>query len=96
MISVSLPPGLPVATAAALRGQRVAEARAADAAARIVLSGTAAPAELARATLQALQAAPDLLGGLVDLHNARRAYQANAAVLRGADAASAALVRWTL
>jgi hypothetical protein len=95
MSPVSPSSGLPMATAAALRGQRVAEARAADAAARLVLSGTAPNHDLSRALVQAMEAAPDALRALTDLHQATLSYKANAAVLRGANAAAAALLRWT-
>jgi hypothetical protein len=89
-------PGLAMAQHASLRGMRSAEMRAADAAGRIVLQGTGPPTELARTLFQAHQASPDVLGGLMQLHQAREAYKANATVLRGADAASAALVRWSV
>ena len=95
MFPVSFPPGLPMATSAALRGQRMAEARAADAAARIVLSGTAPNHALSRTLVQAQEAAPDALRGLTDLHQATLAYKANAATLRGANAAAASLLRWS-
>lgn len=94
MVSAVSPfPSLSMAQNAALRGMRRTEAQAADAAFAIVRAGTAAPLQLGRAELQALEAGPDALQGLTRMHQARLAYQANAAVLRGADAASAALLR---
>lgn len=95
MTPVAMSHGLPMATAAALRGQRVAEARAAEAAGQLVLSGTAPSQALARTLVQAQEAAPDTLRALTDLHQATRAYQANAVTLRGANAAAAALLAWT-
>ncbi len=93
--SSSAPP-LSMATNAALRGMRQAEVRAAEAASTIVQSGVAAPVPLGRAEMQALEAGPDMLKGLTDLHQARLAYKANAEVLRGADAMAAALLRWSV
>jgi hypothetical protein len=85
-----------MATNAALRGMRRAEAQAAEAAFSIVRSGTAAPVPLSQAQMQALEAGPDMLKGLTELHQAKLAYKANAEVLRGADAMAAALLRWSV
>lgn len=96
MVSAVSPfPSLSMAQNAALRGMRRAEAEAADAAFAIVRSGTAQPLQHGRAEVRALEAGPDAVQGLAQLHQARLAYQANAQVLRGADAASAALLRWS-
>jgi hypothetical protein len=54
------------------------------------------PAVTAQALVAAQQAAPDAFGALMDLHLAEAAYRANsnATALRGANAASAALLCW--
>jgi hypothetical protein len=97
MLSAVSPfPSLSMAQNAALRGMQRAEAQAADAAFAIVRAGTATPLQLGRAEVRALEAGPDALQGLAQMHQARLAYQANAQVLRGADAASAALLRWSV
>lgn len=97
MVSAVSPfPSLSMAQNAALRGMQRAETQAADAAFAITRAGTAQPLQLGRAELQALEAGPDAIQGLAQMHQARLAYQANAQVLRGADAASAALLRWSV
>lgn len=78
---------------AALRGLRQAGARAAEAAFAVTRAGTIQPGPLAASQMQALASGPDMAKGLADLIQARLAYRANAAVLRGADAAAAALLR---
>jgi ABC-type Fe3+ transport system substrate-binding protein len=84
---------MPVATAVALRGQRIAEARAADQAADMVLTGPAASLDIARSLIAAQEASPDMLDQITRLHQAG-AYDATR--LRGASAAAAALVRWSV
>lgn len=107
MSTISSPP--PNAMAAAMRGLRLAGDRAADAAATIVEAGVmpppAGPGQ--RETTALLPPAgpplppvsvppqPDIARGLIDLHAARLAYAANAAVLRSADEMSATLLRRT-
>jgi len=99
--ALSGPPPLQVATAVNLRGMRVAEARAADAAVRLVtetaLLASSRPtlADSAAAFMAAEQAAPNRLRALQDLHLAQRAYDTNGTALRGANAQSAALLAWT-
>jgi len=98
--ALSGPPPLQVATAASLRGMRAAEARAADAAARLVTEvallapGRPALADSAAALVAAQQAGPNPMRALLDLHMAQRAYDANGTALRGANAATAALLAW--
>jgi hypothetical protein len=98
MASLSIPPPLAIATQISLRGQRRAETQAADSAERAMIAGTAPRQQTGRALIEAVQASPDALRAITDLHQARRAYRANAEdgmALRGADARSAALLRWS-
>jgi hypothetical protein len=76
-----------------LRGQRLSEARAAEAAGQMILASAGTPATTARALFEALTAGPDTLAALADLHQAQRAYDPHR--LRGASAAAAALLRWS-
>ena len=94
MFSVSLSPALPMATAVSMRGQRVSEAKAAEVAGQMLLTQAGTPATTARALFEALTAGPDALGALTDLHQAQLAYDTTR--LRGANAAAAALLRWSL
>lgn len=88
----SLPaPGM--ATQAALRGLRRAEAQAAEAAFAMIGAGTARPPAPGPVALSAFAAGPDLSRGPVELRQARLAYLANAEVLRRAEAVTAALLR---
>jgi flagellar hook protein FlgE len=87
------------AIAAAARGLHRAGTQAADAAGRIAAAG-APPISMAgdgaaRGALEAVAAAPDLAGGMVDLLLARQAYAANAMVMRSADEMAEELVRRT-
>ncbi|WP_137180398.1 hypothetical protein [Roseomonas sp. AR75] len=94
----SVSPPLAIVTHVSMRGQRHAESRAADRAERMMLTAGASGLQIGRGLVEAVQASPDALRALTDLHQARQAYRAQAAVveLRGADARSAALIRWSL
>lgn len=86
----SAPAGTPLS--AALRGLQRAGTQAAEAAERIAGAGAAA-SPTPGAVFEALREAPDAGRAAVDLLVARRAYAANAAVLRSAAATGAELVR---
>jgi hypothetical protein len=97
MSSVSAPPPLAISTHVAMRGQRRAESLAADGAERMMLAAGAPLQQIGRGLVEAVQASPDALRAITDLHQARQAYRGQVeTALRGADPRAAALLRWSL